>query len=273
MKKNMTKSMLQDGFARKLQFTLLLFALILPLALKVLIDTPAGVADYICNSYAGIYPTATTMGLLFTQILTVAADMVRAGLIGCVLCALLYAVASGMDKTRMTIALTTALLSPIAVAGAGIGLNYLCVYLGLSRDTIYFFRNKLSQLMTAAILEYFLYAVLVVCSILILYWIASKNRGDLLADTDGFFSGAPMFRAVALTVALFGVISFIMTVSDMILDLKNYGNIFESLSGVMGYVVLPYVYLVIKLFAMLFFGTLLLRRLNRKLSEKVGGKK
>ena len=125
MKKNMTKSMLQDGFARKLQFTLLLLALILPLELKVLIDTPAGVAAYMCNSYAGIYPTATTMGLLFTQILTVAADMVRAGLIGCVLCALLYAVASGMDKTRMTIALTTALLSPIAVAGAGIGLNYL----------------------------------------------------------------------------------------------------------------------------------------------------
>ena len=41
----------------------------------------------------------------------------------------------------------------------------------------------------------------------------------------------------------------------------------------MGYVVLPYVYLVIKLFAMLFFGTLLLRRLNRKRYEKAGDKK
>ena len=273
MKKHTTKPVMKDGFARSLQRTLLLFALIFPLALKIFIDTPAGVADYICNSYAGIYPTATTMGLLFTQILTVAADMVRAGFIGCVLCALLYAFAAGMEKTRVTIALMTALLSPIVVSFVGIGLNYLCVVAGINRDTPYFFKNKLPQLITSAILEYFLYAVLVICAVLILYWISSKRASDMLTDTDSFFSGSGMFRAVAASVALFGVVSFIMTVSDMILDLNTYGNIFDSLSGIMGYLVLPYVYLIIKLFAMLFFGTLLFRKLNGKREKEDGGVK
>lgn len=265
---NIQKTKATDPYFKKYLFTLFLYSLILPALLKVFIDMPSSVADYICNSYAGIYPTATTVGIISAQVMTVLGEMLRAGLIGCVLCALLYAIGKDYDRIHVLSYLAVVLLSPLAVAALGMGLNYLCVMVGFSRDTMAFFEAKLPELLMAALIEHVLYAVLVVCAVLILYWNLAKKPNKLYVDTDHFFPTASLYRVVTVMIALFGAISLAMTISDTVMDFKTYGNITESLSGVMGYLVLPYLYLIFKLGSMLLLSAMLFRRLNRKFGKE-----
>jgi len=266
MKKTKTKSkvrkepVVSNGFYKKNFFTLLLFGLILPLVIKVFWDIPSGVADYICNSYAGIYPTASAVGLGAVQIVTVLADLLRAGLIGGVLCALLYGIGRKMSRGYLYASLAVVFISPLCISAVGFGLNYACVLVGLSRDTKYFFEARLSELMMAAMIEYILYMILMILAVALLYRASIKNRDTLFANSDGLIPTAPLYRVVAIAVSLFGIISLAITVSDMWIDLKTYGDITSSLSGIMGYLVLPYVYLILKLLCMLFFASSVFRR-------------
>ena len=265
---NMQKNKAENPLFKKYLFTLFLYSLILPMVLKVFIDIPAGVVDYICNSYAGIYPGATTAGLISVQVLTVLAEMLQAGFIGCVLCALLYAIGKDRDPIRVLSYLAVVLLSPMLVSGIGIWLNYLCVSAGISRDTLAYYEAKLPEILMAAVLEHILYITLVICAVLILYWRSAKKPEKIYADTDHFIPTASLYRIVAVTIGLFGVLSLVMTVSDTILDFKTYGNITESLSGVMGYLVLPYAYLIFKLGSMLLLSAMLFKRMNRKFGKE-----
>ena len=275
MKKNkvLRESAISAQFFKKMFRSLLVYALILPLALKCLVDIPVSIGDYICNSYAGIYPTATAAGLVMTQILTVLAEMLRAGFIGSVLCIVLYLIARGAGRRQMILSFLLTLVSPLLISFVGMLLNYWCVKVGLSRDTVTIFKLKLPQLKAAMFLEYFTYAALLVLSALIMcialmvYRNASRSRDLLFEDKGGFFPSAPIYRLLTLAIGFFGLVSLAMTVSDMMLDLSNYYNITESLSGIMGYLVLPYLYLVMKLFAMMFCSAVVLRRLNKMWQE------
>ena len=261
---NIQKKKTDNPYFKKYLYTLFLYSLILPAVLKVFIDIPAGVADYICNSYSGIYPGTTKAGLVCAQVLTVLAEMLRAGFVGCVLCALLYVIGKDRDPIRILSYLCVVLLSPMLVSALGLWLNYLCVTVGISRDTLAFYKAKLPELLMASLLEHVLYTALVICAVLILYWWYAKKQDTLYADTDHFFPTASLYRVVVISVALFGLLSLAMTVSDTVLDFQTYGDITESLSGVMGYLVLPYLYLIFKLGTMLLLSAVLFKKMNRK---------
>ena len=266
MKKNTTKEMasVSPVFYKKLLFSLFLFALILPLSLKVFLDTPGNVLDYLCNSYAGVYAVATSVGLFSVQILSVISGVLRAGFIGCVLSILLYIIGRKASKVQILGCLSVALISPVVVSSVGLLLNYACVSVGINRDTMGLFRAKLPQLMLAARIEYVLYVVLVVCATLVLYGFSQKKKEDLFADGKEFFPRSILFRAVTIAVMLFGIVSLLMTISDTVIDLKTYAGITDSFAGIMAYLVLPYVYLILNLAAMLFFAALTVRKLDRK---------
>lgn len=265
MKKMNTKRQvaMPSSFYKKMFVTFLLFALVLPLLIKVFLDTPIGIADYVCNSYEGVYPVAARAGLVCVQIVSVLADVLRAGFIGCVVSALLYLIGRGARGTRLVSCFALALLSPIAVTGVGLGLNYFCVSAGISRDTLTLFKAKLPQLYLAAAIEYVLYGVLLVCAALILCRALQKHPDTLFDDAGGFFPFSRLFGAVTVSVSLFGLISLAMTVSDMVIDLKMYTDITSHLEGIMGYLVLPYLYLILKLASMLVFAAFMVRRLDR----------
>ncbi len=252
------------SFYKKILTGFLLFSLILPLLIKVFLDTPIGIADYICNSYEGIYPVAARAGLVCVQIVSVLADVLRAGFVGCVLSVLLYCIGRGAKGTRILSCFSLALLSPIAVTAVGMGLNYFCVSVGISRDSLTLFKAKLPQLYLAASIEYVLYGVLLVCAALVMLRTMHKHRATLFEDAGGFFPSSALFRTVTLSVSFFGIISLLMTLSDMIIDLKTYIGITDHLEGIMGYLVLPYLYLILKLASMLMFSAFMVRRLDRK---------
>jgi hypothetical protein len=197
------------------------------------------------------------------QVLAVLSELLRAGLVGCTVCVLLFGIGKKIGTRGVGVNLAIAMLSPIAVSAAGLGLNYACVLVGFSRYTEYVFRAKFPQFVLAAFIEYLLYAVLLVCGVLILYYYNEKRSDVMFQDVGGFFPSAYLYRTVTVVTALFGVISLWMTVSDMILDLATFENITKSLSAVMGYLVLPYLYLLLKLFAMLLFSAVIFRKLNR----------
>lgn len=259
-------------FYKKILVSFLLFSLVFPLVIKVFLDIPIGVADYVCNSYEGVYPLAARAGLICVQIVSVLADVLRAGFVGCVLSALLYGIGRGAKGARIVTCFALALLSPVAVTAVGMGLNYFCVSVGISRDSLTLFKAKLPQLYLAASIEYILYGVLLVCAALLMFRTIQKYRGTLFEDAGGFFPSSALFRTVTLSVSFFGILSLVMTLSDTIIDLKTYTGITDNLEGIMGYLVLPYLYLILKLASMLMFSAFMVRRLDRKwrVCEKEG---
>ena len=260
------------SFYKKTLISFVLFSLVLPLMIKVFLDIPIGIADYVCNSYEGVYPVAARAGLVCVQIVSVLADVLRAGFVGCVLSTLLYCIARGAKGARVLTCFALSLLSPIAVTAVGMGLNYFCVSVGISRDSLTLYKAKLPQLYLAASIEYVLYGVLLICAALMMLRTMQKYRATLFEDAGGFFPSSVLFRTVTLSVSLFGIISLLMTLSDMVIDLKTYTGITEHLEGIMGYLVLPYLYLILKLASMLMFSAYMVRRLDRKwrVSEKEG---
>ena len=268
--KKKIETKLSSYFGRKSCQMLLFFALLWPLVIKVFLDTPGAVADYLCNSYIGVYPLLSDIGFVVVQIVSVLAELLRAGLIGCLLVTLLYALARGTRGKRLISYLLICLVSPLVVSAVGLLLNYACVVVGISRDSMGLFRLKLPQLYLAAMLEYFLYAVLVICAILILYHYLKKKSADMFGG-EGFFPANGLFRVLTIAVVLFGSISLLMTLSDTLIDLKTY-DVTASFSSILGYLVLPYLYLILKLASMLFFAAATMHKLDRvwKKGEKEG---
>ena len=266
MKKITTKrqAVMSNAFYKKILLNFLLYSLLLPLLIKVFLDIPIGIADYVCNSYEGVYPLAARAGLVCVQIVSVLADVLRAGFVGCVLSCLLYFIGRGARGMHMLSGFLMALICPIAVTGVGMGLNYACVSVGISRDSLTLFKAKLPQLYLAASIEYILYGVLLICAALLMLRTMQKHPKTLFEDAGGFFPSSALFKTVTVSISLFGIISLLMTLSDMIIDLKTYTGITEHLEGIMGYLVLPYLYLILKLASMLMFSAFMVRRLERK---------
>ena len=248
--------------------TLCMVSLIYPLLIKIFLDIPMGVADYLCNSYSLLYPTAATAGVIMIQVLAVVAEILRVGLIGCVLCVLLYLAGKKAERKVMVPAVMLALLSPPVISAVGMGLNYFCVANGISRVSPYQFKGEFLQYLTAALIEYAQYVVIVVGAFLVLYLFSTaKGTGSaLFAQSKGFFPASYLFRAVTVSVCMFGVLSLVLKVSDMLVDMGQY-DVTADFAAVIGYLVLPYLYLVLDLFAMLIFAAILYRSLERRWEE------
>ncbi|MBE6672604.1 MAG: hypothetical protein E7599_03670 [Ruminococcaceae bacterium] len=270
MKKNVVSDALSVGqkrFYSKALRSLILFSLILPLLLKVLVDIPAVAIDYVCNSYAPFYPTLTTVGLVITQVVAVLADILRAGFIGCVLCVLLYVIDKNVGRVRVGSCLAVVLLSPALISGLGLYLNYLCVTVGLSRQTVYEFEAQMPEIRTAMVVELVLYAVLVVGAVLCLLLRGSRpSREEKLMQNDGdkgFFPCAHLFGTVAIAIGFSGLLSLVEKVLETVVELQTY-NVTESFEGIISHLVLPYLYLALSLFAMLCFAAIMYRRIDKK---------
>ena len=262
-----------DRFFKKSVRSLLLFGLILPFLLKLFIDVPSVALDYICNSYAPFYPTATTVGLVIMQVLVVIADMLRAGFIGCVLCILLYVINKNIGRVRFCVAVAIAAICPAIISFVGVYMTYLCVSVGLSRQTVYEFKAILPDIRTSALIEYALFVLLVVCAVLCLALRNNRSGADKkdIDDKDSFFPSSSLFGTVALSVGFSGIISLIVKILDTFAELQSY-QITESFEGIISYLVLPYLYLGISLFAMLCFAAMMYRRMERKWQKCRGDK-
>ena len=263
---NPTISMEKKRFYQKSMWTLLWFSLFIPLLLKLLVDIPSVAVDYICNSYAPFYPTATTTGLVAMQVLVVIADILRAGCIGCVLCVLLYVIDRHFDKVRFAAAVLTAIVCPAVISFAGVYGSYLCVSVGLSRQTVYEFEATLPDIRTAALVEFALYVLLIVIAILCLVLRQNKRTaGEKQTETgkDAFFPSAPLFKTVVIAIAISGGISLLEKLLETAVELKSY-EVTASLEGIVSYLVLPYLYLAMSLFAMLCFAALIYHHMEKK---------
>lgn len=269
MKKNMEKGVelaVKNRFYVKSLRSLVLFSLILPLILRLFVDIPSIALDYICHSYAPFYPTATTVGIVTIQIAAVLADILRAGFMGCVICILLYMIDKNAGKSRIGSALGISIVCPALVSGIGIYLTKLCVTTGLSRQTVYEFEAKLPDIKMSALIELALYAVVMVSAILCL--LLRKNHllaRDNLAEQDGdsFFPSTSLFGTVAISIGISGVISLLVRILETVAELETY-NVTESFEGIVSYLVLPYLYLAMELFAMICFAAIIYRRIDKK---------
>ena len=262
---NATITESKKRFYNKSLWTLLWFSLFLPILLKLLVDVPSVAVDYICNSYAPFYPTATTAGLVAMQITVVIADILRAGFIGCVLCVLLYVIDKNVGKVRSCVMIGIAIVCPAIVSFVGVSMTSLCVSTGLSRQTIYEFKATLPEIKTAAMIEFALYMVLIVGAVLCL--LLRKNRANANEreeqTSNSFFPSSSIFKTVTIAIVFSGAVSLTEKILETVVDLKNY-QITDSFEAIVSFLVLAYLYLVISLFAMLCFAAIICRRMDKK---------
>ena len=117
--------------------------------------------------------------------------------------------------------------------------------------------------------EILYYAVVIVGAILCLQLRKNsrRNRSDEQAEEENkeqsFFPSTTLFGSVALSIGLSGAISLVEKVLETVVELQTY-QVLESFEGVVSYLVLPYLYLAVSLFAMLCFAAVMYRRMDKK---------